>query len=100
MEGFTVKKGVARQCLVTKDRAKILQTKILLVGAEVATDTNRQNAQQTHIDEWTCSDTSALNPLREESEMGEPGESGGWERSRGAADGQKDVSRFHSSQTA
>lgn len=54
-----------------------------------------------HIDETkTRRDINTLNPLKEELEMGEAGESEGWERNRRAADGQKDVNPFHSSQTA
>lgn len=87
-------KGDTRQCLMTKDAGTILQTKILLDG-KVATDT------QAHItrtpvmrQRHTHRDTNTLNPLKEELEMGEAGESEGWERNRRAADGQKDVNPF------
>lgn len=93
MEGFAVKKGVTRQCLVTKDRETILQTKILLVGVEAATDTSKMHTQKKNTHRgcaYTLMSGHAGIPAPlilsgKSREMGEPGGGEWWmgEESRG-----------------
>lgn len=80
-----MKKGVTRQCLVTKDRGENPADKDI-TGCNRHADkihTKRTQRLRLHIDETTCRETSTLNPLREESEMDQAGEvDGRWPERR------------------